>query len=67
MSNVPLKYQPATLPASKDEAIAMAEEREMWAANARKGDQYGSAREFELMAQLLRFYATTATWHYGDE
>jgi hypothetical protein len=37
----------------------MAEEREAWAKAARERDQPGSAREFELIALLLRFYAST--------
>jgi hypothetical protein len=50
------KYEPATLP-TKEQALGMALEREMWAQAARERDQWGSAREFELMALLLRFYA----------
>jgi hypothetical protein len=41
----------------------MATEREAWASAARERDQPGSAREFELTALLLRFYANTASWH----
>lgn len=55
MAEVPLKYQKATLPAA-GEAIPMATEREQWAAEAIERLQYGSAREFELTALLLRFY-----------
>lgn len=50
------KYDPATLP-TKQDALAMAGEREGWAVAARERDQPGSAREFELTALLLRFYA----------
>jgi hypothetical protein len=53
MSN---KYEPAILP-TREHAIIMAGEREAWAAQARERDQPGSAREFELTALLLRFYA----------
>jgi hypothetical protein len=55
------KYEPATLPTRKD-AVATTE-REEWAKAARERDQPGSAREFELTALLLRFYANTASWH----
>jgi hypothetical protein len=48
------KYEPATLPTRKD-AMTMAAERER--------DQPGAAREFELTAMLLRFYANTVSWH----
>jgi hypothetical protein len=54
---IPTKYIPAELPKDADEAIALAVEREEWAAAARDRDQPGSAREFELAAKLLRFYA----------
>ena len=50
------KYEPAVLP-TKHDALTMATEREAWAAQARERDQPGSAREFELTALLLRFYA----------
>lgn len=53
---VPSKYEPAVLP-TKEDALTMAEEREAWARAARERDQPGSAREFELTALLLRFYA----------
>jgi hypothetical protein len=56
------KYEPVSLPTRKD-AVAMATEREAWASAARERDQPGSAREFELTALLLRFYANTASWH----
>lgn len=56
------KYEPATLPTRKD-AITMAAEREDWAKAARERDQPGLAREFELTALLLRFYADTVSWH----
>ncbi len=50
------KYEPAVLP-TREHALTMAEEREAWAKAARERDQPGSAREFELIALLLRFYA----------
>ncbi len=50
------KYEPAMLP-NPGVAIVMAVEREEWAKAARERDQLGSAREFELTALLLRFYA----------
>lgn len=53
------KYQPATLPASRTEALKMATEREFWAKEAREKDRYGTARELELTALLLRFFATS--------
>jgi hypothetical protein len=56
------KYEPASLPTRKD-AVTMAAEREDWARAARERDQPGSAREFELTAMLLRFYANTVSWH----
>jgi hypothetical protein len=52
------KYEPAVLPTRAD-ALTMATEREEWAKAARERDQPGSAREFELTALLLRFYAGT--------
>lgn len=54
---IPVKYQPAALPATAKEAIDLAEEREQWACMARNQDKPGSAREWELTALLLRFYA----------
>ena len=45
------------------DAVAMATEREAWASAACERDQPDSAREFELTALLLRFYANTASWH----
>lgn len=53
------KYEPTTLP-SKPDALIMADEREQWAKAARERDQPGSAKEFELTALLLRFYAHTS-------
>lgn len=61
MNTIPEKYIKARLPASPDEAIALAVEREEWAAAARKRDQPGSAREWELTAALLRHFAQTFT------
>jgi hypothetical protein len=51
------KYEPATLPKTKQAAIAMAADREAWAKVAREQDRLGTAKEMELMALLLRFYA----------
>lgn len=53
------KYQPATFPPTKEEALRLAEEREAWAKAARAIDRPGSAKEFELSALLLRFYANS--------
>jgi hypothetical protein len=50
------KYELTILP-TKQNALTMAAEREEWARAARERDQPGSAREFELTALLLRFYA----------
>ena len=50
------KYEPAALP-TREDALVMAGEREAWAKAARERDEPGSAREFELTALLLRFYA----------
>ena len=58
-SPVPDKYERATLPTTADEATAMADARDSWAEHARKSDLNGSAREMELCADLLRFYAGT--------
>lgn len=52
------KYEPASLP-TKGDALTMAAEREAWATAARRQDRPGSAREFELTALLLRFYANS--------
>jgi hypothetical protein len=57
MTVIPTKYTPAKLPETAEEAIALAVEREEWAAAARDKDQPGSAREFELTAKLLRAYS----------
>ena len=54
---IPDKYKHAVLPVDKQTALKLAEERELWAAEALERLQYGSAREFELTALLLRFYA----------
>jgi hypothetical protein len=51
------KFQKATLPLNDTVAIHMAQDREEWAKEARGRDQYGSAREFELTALLLRDWA----------
>jgi hypothetical protein len=56
-SKIPEKYQVTVLP-SKEQALLMAAFREEWARLARERDQLGSAKEFELMALLLRYYAT---------
>lgn len=50
------KYEKAVLP-SKEEALVMAREREVWAESARAQDKPGSAHEMELIALLLRYYA----------
>lgn len=52
----PEKYAVTTLP-TKEDAAKMAVEYDQWAATARDNDKPGSARQFELMALLLRFYA----------
>lgn len=51
------KFEKAELPLNDTVAIHMAIEREEWAKEARARDQYGSAREFELTALLLRDWA----------
>lgn len=51
------KYKPVELPHSPREALSMADERIEWAVKARDNDKHGIAREFELTALLLRFYA----------
>lgn len=56
---IPEKYQRQPLPATRDEAVAMADARDEWALHARKNDLNGSARELELCADLLRVYAMT--------
>lgn len=53
------KYEPAKLPATKQEALAMAEQREEWAEIARERDKPGTAKECELTALLLRAYMET--------
>ena len=53
------KFNRQPLPTTRDEAIAMATARDEWAIHARKSDMNGSAREMELCADLLRFYAGT--------
>lgn len=61
------KYEPAALPASIAEALSMAEQRETWAKDARDRDLTGTAREYELTALLLRFYAAAGArpFHMG--
>lgn len=49
------KYKKAELP-TKTGALFMADEYEVWAKYAIENDCHGSARQFELMALLLRFY-----------
>ena len=53
------KYDPAKLPETKAEAINLALVRKQWAEKARENDRPGSAKEFELTALLLEFYAGT--------
>lgn len=48
------KYTPARLPLNRDEAKSWASEREAWAKEAREKDKHGSAKEYELVALLLR-------------
>jgi hypothetical protein len=55
----PSKYDQARLPETAEEAIAMAEIHEISARQARDRDLHGSARHLELVALLLRHYATT--------
>ena len=57
MSKIDPKFEKAVLPLSGTVAIHMAVVREEWAKEARSRDQYGSAREFELTASLLRDWA----------
>lgn len=49
------KYQKAELP-NKDNALLLANSYDTWAKEAIENDKYGTARQFELMALLLRFY-----------
>lgn len=51
------KYEKAQLPSDAQTALEMAAMRDEWAKEALARDQYGSAREFELSALLLRQYA----------
>ena len=51
------KFIPIELPLIREVAMAMAVEREEWAVQARERDLYGSAREYDLTAQLLRCLA----------
>jgi len=63
------KFEKAELPFNDTTAIHMAMDREVWAAEARARDQYGSAREFELTALLLRDWAARqkeSTQQTGD-
>ena len=60
------KYEPATLPKTKAEALILAAEREEWARVAREQDRAGSAREIELAALLLRFYAAAIEAAYDQ-
>jgi hypothetical protein len=57
MTKILEKYKPARLPATREEALAWATERALWAKTARESDMNGSARELELTALLLRFFA----------
>lgn len=56
---IPEKFERATLPKTRDEAVSMADARDEWALHARENDMNGSAREMELCADLLRVYAVT--------
>jgi hypothetical protein len=58
------KYETTMLP-TKQDALIMAAEREEWAQQARERDQPGSAREWELAALLLRYYAGSAEDSFG--
>jgi hypothetical protein len=49
------KHKKAELP-SKPDALRMALNYETWAKEAFEKDMLGSARQFELMALLLRYY-----------
>jgi hypothetical protein len=49
------KYKKTELP-TKADALLMADEYQAWAIDARENDKPGSARQFELMVLLLRFY-----------
>jgi hypothetical protein len=52
-----LKFETAKLPKDISEAIEWAEQREENARACREKDMNGSAREFELVALLLRYWA----------
>lgn len=51
---MPEKFTPLSLPQTPDEAIKYAEEREAWARLARDNDKWGSVKEFEFTAAVLR-------------
>jgi hypothetical protein len=53
----PEKYRPARLPDSPQEAREMAVERRLSASEARDRDLHGTAKELELTALLLEFFA----------
>ncbi len=57
MGMIPEKFTPLPLPTTRNEAIAYAEEREQWARDARVADRWGSVKEFEFNAQILRMLA----------
>jgi len=46
---------------SIEQAIAMAEDREKWAEEAMDKDMPGTAKELQLTAALLRYYAEETT------
>lgn len=52
------KYKSPELPKTKTEAISMANDRELWAKEARSKDLHGTAYEWELTAKLLVSYAS---------
>lgn len=54
------KYKKWTELPSKADALLMADEYDTWADTAVEYDKHGSARQFELMALLLRFYGRSA-------
>jgi len=53
MTIIPEKYKSAVLPVLAKDLQQLADERNIWAQEARERDQPGSAREFELASLAL--------------
>jgi hypothetical protein len=54
MAVTPEKFTPIEVPTTPERARQLAEEREAWARLARDSDRWGSVKEFEFTARLLR-------------